>query len=86
MPSLSALSRSRRRSSAAWRSAVFVDYALARSDQVSTSPHVFLPDGTAAKCSFCPRPAVAKGWAMHRLFGLLPVFPRNFYYCENHRR
>ena len=47
---------------------------------------LFLPDGIAAKCSFCERPAVARGWSMHRLFGLLPVFPRRFYYCKEHRR
>jgi hypothetical protein len=46
---------------------------------------IFLADGVAAKCSFCPRPAVARGWAMHRLWGLLPVFPRHFYYCADHR-
>jgi hypothetical protein len=47
---------------------------------------LFLDDGTAAKCSFCERPAVGRGWSMHRLFGLLPVFPRRFYYCKEHRR
>jgi hypothetical protein len=47
---------------------------------------IFLPDGVAAKCSFCDRPAVARGWSVHRLFGLLPVFPRSFYYCKEHRR
>ena len=45
---------------------------------------IFLPDGTAKRCSFCDRPAVkqARGW--HRLFGLVPVFPRLFAYCEVH--
>jgi hypothetical protein len=47
---------------------------------------IFLPDGTAAKCSFCPSPAVARTWAMHRLLGVLPLFPRPFYHCEKHRR
>lgn len=46
---------------------------------------IFLPDGVAAKCSYCHRPAVAQGWAMHRLWGRLPVFPRRFYYCADHR-
>ena len=45
---------------------------------------IFLPDGIAAKCSFCNRPAVACGWSMHRLWGLLPVFPRRYYYCKAH--
>lgn len=45
----------------------------------------FLPDGTAVRCSFCHRPAVAEGWGWHRLWGLLPVFPRFYYYCSEHR-
>jgi hypothetical protein len=43
------------------------------------------PDGVAARCSFCPNPAVTRGWGWHRLWGLLPVFPRFFAYCEKHR-
>ena len=44
-----------------------------------------LPDGTALRCSFCARPAVvqARGW--HRLFGVVPLFPRLFASCEAHR-
>ena len=34
-----------------------------------------LPDGTAVRCSFCHRPAVAEGWGWHRLWGVLPLFP-----------
>ena len=45
----------------------------------------FLPDGTAVCCSFCHRPAVAEAWGWHRLWGLLPVFPRFYYYCSEHR-
>jgi hypothetical protein len=44
-----------------------------------------LPDGTAVRCSFCQRPAVAEGWGWHRLWGLVPVFPRYFHYCSVHR-
>ena len=44
-----------------------------------------LPDGTAQPCSFCYRPAVAEGWGWHRLWGLLPVFPRFYYYCSEHQ-
>jgi hypothetical protein len=43
-----------------------------------------LPDGTAARCSFCDRPACDQGWGWHRLWGLLPVFPRYYYYCDEH--
>jgi hypothetical protein len=44
-----------------------------------------LPDGVAAKCSFCRRPAVESRWGAHKLFGLLPVFPRRLYFCAEHR-
>ena len=43
------------------------------------------PDGTARSCAFCERPAVAEGWGWHRLWGLWPIFPRWFAYCEQHR-
>ena len=46
---------------------------------------VFLEDGCAARCSFCRLPAVAQGWGWHHLWGLVPVFPRYFYYCKVHR-
>jgi hypothetical protein len=47
---------------------------------------IFLEDGTAAKCSFCHRPAVAQGWAWHRLWGKFPLFPRYVRFCEDHRK
>lgn len=45
----------------------------------------WLADGTARPCAFCHRPAVAHGWGWHRLWGLLPVFPRYYYYCAAHQ-
>jgi hypothetical protein len=51
-----------------------------------------LPDGTAARCSFCDRPAVGRGWGWRRAPGRrwlppwgLPLWPRSFYYCDEHR-
>jgi hypothetical protein len=44
-----------------------------------------LPDGTAARCSFCHRPALAEGWGWHRLWGLVPIFPRLYRYCAEHQ-
>ena len=41
--------------------------------------------GAAVRCSYCDRPAVAESLAWHRLWGKLPLFPRRFYYCANHR-
>jgi hypothetical protein len=46
---------------------------------------LLLDDGTAAQCSFCHRPAVAEGWGWHRLWGVLPLFQRSYYYCAEHR-
>ena len=43
-----------------------------------------LPDGTATPCSFCDRPAIEQKWGLHRLWGLVPVFPRFYSYCEHH--
>lgn len=43
-----------------------------------------LPDGSAAVCSFCRRPAVREAWGWHRLWGLLPVFPRRLRQCREH--
>jgi hypothetical protein len=45
---------------------------------------VFLPDGTAAKCSFCERPAIHEAWGWQKLLGKLPVFPRWLRYCRKH--
>lgn len=45
---------------------------------------ILLPDGTAARCSFCHRPAVEEGWGWHRLWGVLPVFPRVLRRCSDH--
>src|SRR5262245_46885260 len=46
---------------------------------------LLLPDGTAQPCSFCHRPAVAQGWGWHRFWSVLPLFPRYFFYCDEHR-
>ena len=39
----------------------------------------------ALSCSRCRRPAVVEMNGWHRLFGLLPVFPRSLRYCEEHQ-
>jgi hypothetical protein len=41
--------------------------------------------GVALMCHRCRRPAVAEGWGWHRLWGLLPLFPRRVAWCEEHR-
>ncbi len=45
---------------------------------------IFLPDGTAMRCSFCDRPAISRRWGWHRLFGRVPIFPSIFAYCTVH--
>lgn len=60
--------------------------AIADHDADRRLTAIFLPDGTAVRCSFCFRPAVvqARGW--HKLFGRIPVFPRLFARCAIHGR
>src|SRR3712207_5269070 len=43
------------------------------------------PEGWPIRCLKCPRPAVVQRWGWHRLWGLLPVFPRRLAYCAEHR-
>jgi hypothetical protein len=58
--------------------------AIAEHNRRTRQEAIMLPDGTAARCSFCHAPAVAEGWGWHRLWGRLPVFPRIFRYCREH--
>jgi hypothetical protein len=41
--------------------------------------------GRPVRCSRCARPAVVQGWYSHRLWGVLPMFPRQQAFCEAHR-
>ncbi len=45
---------------------------------------VYATDGLAVKCVRCARPAVAQQWRWHRLWGVLPLFPRLLGYCDEH--
>ena len=47
---------------------------------------VYAADGLAVKCGVpkCPRPAVVRRWGWHRLWGLVPIFPRPLAYCDEH--
>jgi hypothetical protein len=56
------------------------DHHIARRERGA----IMLPDGTALRCNLCPRPAVVRRWGWHRLFGVLPVFPRVFARCDVH--
>ena len=43
------------------------------------------PDGLPVKCACCWRPAVVGVWDWHRLWKIVPIFPRRMCYCEEHR-
>jgi hypothetical protein len=58
--------------------------AIRRHAEEETATVLLRPEGFAFRCDFCPRPAVERRWAWHRLWGVLPVFPRVFYYCRQH--
>lgn len=55
------------------------EHAQRRGQEISV-----LPDGTARRCSYCHRPAIAEGWGWHWMWERIPVFPRFFYYCSAH--
>jgi predicted phosphoribosyltransferase len=57
---------------------------IAEHEQLRRAQVIILPDGTALRCSFCGRPAVARGTGWQRLLGLIPIYPRMFAYCDAH--
>jgi hypothetical protein len=57
---------------------------IAEHDARRRETAIMLPDGTAMRCSFCSRPAVVQMRRWHRLFRVVPVFPKMFAYCEVH--
>src|SRR5579862_9229866 len=42
-------------------------------------------EGIALQCRYCRKPAVVEIWGWQCLWGVVPVFPRRFRYCEEHR-
>ena len=42
------------------------------------------PDGLPVRCCRCERPAVIERRDWHRLWKVLPLFPRRFAYCAEH--
>jgi hypothetical protein len=49
-----------------------------------TRTDVLYAGGLALKCSFCHRGAVGERWGWHRLWGLMPIFPRRLRFCRTH--
>ena len=57
---------------------------IAEFDAMRRATAIMLSDGTARRCSRCDRPAVARRWAWHRMWGVVPVFPMVFAFCGKH--
>jgi hypothetical protein len=57
---------------------------IAEHDRTRRASALLRPDGTPVRCRFCDRPAIAKRWGWHRLFGRVPIFPMVFPRCELH--
>ena len=56
---------------------------LAHADHLKRSA-IYLPNGTAARCSACTHPASVRTRGWHYLWGWLPVIPQTYYYCAKH--
>jgi hypothetical protein len=41
--------------------------------------------GNVLMCSWCRKPAVSEEWGWHRIWNLVPAFPRRYRYCAEHR-
>lgn len=53
--------------------------------EAEESPRILnRPEGFAYRCSFCDRPAVARRWGWHWLWGWVPVIPCVQNYCDHH--
>lgn len=57
---------------------------IADHDAARRATAIMLPDGTALRCSACNRPAVVRGRGWRKLFGVVPLYPRLFPYCDFH--
>lgn len=59
--------------------------AIAEHERKRREETLFDRQGIALKCHSCPRPAVAETWGWHHLWGLVPLFPRRFAWCAEHK-
>ena len=57
---------------------------IAEHDAERRRTAIMLPDGTAVRCCLCSRPAVEEARGRHRIFGVVPIFPKLFAYCAEH--
>jgi hypothetical protein len=62
-----------------------IDAAAVAAHRERRAPTLYETNGLAVKCGSCFRPAVARRWDWHRLWGVLPVFPRQLAFCAEHQ-
>ena len=53
--------------------------------QAAEGRHLVDAQGLSYKCSFCDSPAMEKSWGWHWLWGKVPLFPRQYLYCQAHQ-
>jgi hypothetical protein len=61
-----------------------VDAAAVAAHRQRRSETLYEENGLAVRCGRCIRPAVARRWGWHCLWGVLPVFPRQLAFCDEH--
>jgi hypothetical protein len=59
--------------------------AIAEHERKRREQTRFDSQGIALMCHSCRRPAVVETWGWHRLWGRLPLFPRRFAWCAEHK-
>jgi hypothetical protein len=62
-----------------------IDAAVVAAHRERRAATLYEANGLAVKCGKCFRPAVARKWGWHRLWGVLPVFPRQLAFCAEHQ-
>ncbi len=59
--------------------------AVAEHDRQRRETILFDERAIALKCHRCQRPAVVQTRSWHRLWGLVPLFRRQYSWCDEHR-
>jgi hypothetical protein len=62
-----------------------VDASAVAAHRERRAATLYEANGLAVKCGRCFRPAVARKWGWHCLWGVLPVFPRQLAFCAEHQ-
>lgn len=59
--------------------------AIAAHERQRRETVLFDAQGIALRCRRCARPAMVETLGWHRLWGLLPLFPRRYAWCAEHK-